>query len=395
MSQWLPLSPCVLLAVVNCLPNPKEAQHLKFQNRLPSNKDEELKKALVSCDSDVSKPIVAYVSKMFMVDRDALPGKKRIQLTAEQMKERKALLLKAQNDKDTVNAQELLAESKPEVKNDQSGYLVAFARIYSGTLKVGDEIKILSPKYDPENPSLHCSATVVKRLFLMMGRDLEDLDQVPAGNIFAIGGLEDFILKSATLSTSLACPNLARESIDSSPIVRVALEAVIPSESNLLLKGLELLNQADPCVQVILQETGEHVIVCAGELHLERCLKDLRENFAKIDIQISSPIVPFRETLSYFPSLHQEKQPLCLTDMASEIQDMSVPFKVKAFPLPPNIREFLITNDLTRMFTKKNNDRFEQFCSTLDQLWSRKKDFVDTELSSIDWKKQLIAFGPK
>ena len=44
-----------------------------------------------------------------------------------------------------------------------------------------------------------------------------------------------------------------------------------------LLQGLKLLNQADPCVQVLLQETGEHVIVAAGEVHLERCLEDLRK----------------------------------------------------------------------------------------------------------------------
>lgn len=30
--------------------------------------------------------------------------------------------------------------------------------------------------------------------------------------------------------------------------------------------------------------------------HLQRCLKDLRERFAKIDVQASKPIVPFRET---------------------------------------------------------------------------------------------------
>lgn len=36
-----------------------------------------------------------------------------------------------------------------------------------------------------------------------------------------------------------------------------------------LVEGLRLLNQADPCVEVLVQETGEHVILTAGELHLE------------------------------------------------------------------------------------------------------------------------------
>lgn len=44
-----------------------------------------------------------------------------------------------------------------------------------------------------------------------------------------------------------------------------------------LVSGMRLLNQADPCVEVLIQETGEHVLVTAGEVHLQRCLDDLRE----------------------------------------------------------------------------------------------------------------------
>ena len=36
-----------------------------------------------------------------------------------------------------------------------------------------------------------------------------------------------------------------------------------------LVEGLKLLNQADACVQVFVQESGEHVIATAGEVHLE------------------------------------------------------------------------------------------------------------------------------
>lgn len=38
-----------------------------------------------------------------------------------------------------------------------------------------------------------------------------------------------------------------------------------------LVEGLRLLNQADSCVETLVQETGEHVILTAGELHLEVC----------------------------------------------------------------------------------------------------------------------------
>ena len=36
-----------------------------------------------------------------------------------------------------------------------------------------------------------------------------------------------------------------------------------------LIRGMKLLSQADPCVETFQQQTGEHVILTAGELHLE------------------------------------------------------------------------------------------------------------------------------
>ena len=42
-------------------------------------------------------------------------------------------------------------------------------------------------------------------------------------------------------------------------------------------------------------DTGEHVVAAAGEVHLERCIADLRERFAKVPIRVSPPIISFRE----------------------------------------------------------------------------------------------------
>ena len=33
-------------------------------------------------------------------------------------------------------------------------------------------------------------------------------------------------------------------------------------------------------------ESGEHVLGAAGEVHLETCIKDLRERFAKIELLV-------------------------------------------------------------------------------------------------------------
>ena len=77
----------------------------------------------------------------------------------------------------------------------------------------------------------------------------------------------------------MACPAFTDLYLDAFPILRVALEPKHAGDMKHLSRGLKLLNQADPCVQVLVQETGEHVIITAGEVHLRRCLDDLRDRY--------------------------------------------------------------------------------------------------------------------
>ena len=52
-----------------------------------------------------------------------------------------------------------------------------------------------------------------------------------------------------------------------------------------------------------LQNSGEYVIVTAGEIHLQRCVDDLQERYARVPIKTSDPIVPFRETIIPRPTV--------------------------------------------------------------------------------------------
>lgn len=58
------------------------------------------------------------------------------------------------------------------------------------------------------------------------------------------------------------------------------------------------LHSLSLCHQCIIEESGEHIIAGAGELHLEICLKDLEEDHAGIPIKVSDPVVSYRETVS-------------------------------------------------------------------------------------------------
>ena len=143
----------------------------------------------------------------------------------------------------------------------------------------------------------YITKTKVKDLYLLMGRDLVSVNEIPAGNIAGIGGLDEHVLKTATLSDTIACPSFSEIKKVVAPILRVAVEPTHPSDLPKLMKGLKLLNQADAAVQVLVQETGEHVIVTDGEVHLQRCLDDLKERyfymfFVLLFYSISHPI-PF------------------------------------------------------------------------------------------------------
>lgn len=276
-SQWLPLSTCVLLTVIGQLPPPCDAQRVRIPKilekdtvaeREPQN---DVEKALYSCDASDAAPVVAYVSKMFAVPSDLLPGKKRRPMTAEEMRERgrrqRALRAAAaaaasgeggeieMSDSGAIPLSSIpLDQLEGEVEEEEepvaekNEHIIGFARLYSGTIRVGQKLYVLGPKYDPAFPHQHCTEITVENLYLIMGRDLESLNQVSAGNVFGIGGLEGHILKNGTLvSTKENVKNMAGVRMESSPIVRVALE---PTDAGKWKTRLAYM-MAHCCVQVI------------------------------------------------------------------------------------------------------------------------------------------------
>lgn len=143
----------------------------------------------------------------------------------------------------------------------------------------------------------YVSKVTISELYIMMGRGVVQVEEVPAGNVLGIGGLEKHILKSATVTSILACPAFCPLNFVAAPILRVAVEPMNAGDMPALSRGMRLLNQADPSVEISLQATGEYILSTAGEVHLQRCLDDLQDTFSKVKLNVSAPIVPFRETI--------------------------------------------------------------------------------------------------
>ncbi|OJJ51083.1 hypothetical protein ASPZODRAFT_138205 [Penicilliopsis zonata CBS 506.65] len=370
-SMWLPLSTALLVSVIEYLPSPPAAQAARLPAMIEGSPgatyvDEKVKDSMTTFKTGPEAPVVAYVSKMVAIpESELLSSKKRSGgsgMTADEAREiarrKREEIAKMQAESNGGQSDDFsritstferitleAEESTPEVEKEDPEHLVGFARLYSGTLSVGDSIYVLPPKFSPAHPhvSPEPQKVTVTDLYLLMGRSLEPLESVPAGVVFGIGGLAGHVLKTGTLCSQLeGSINLAGVSLATPPIVRVALEPVNPADLGKMVNGLQLLQQSDPCALYEILPSGEHVILTAGELHLERCVKDLRERFAKCEIQTGETIVPYRETIVSVPDMAAPKNPeLGRGGVSAMSASKQLTVRLRVLPLPAAITEFL------------------------------------------------------
>jgi elongation factor 2 len=246
MQTWLPAADALLLMIVNHLPSPKVAQRYRVGNLYSGPIDDETAQAIIDCKSD--NGVVMYVSKM--------------------------------------------------VPTSEKGRFYAFGRVFSGTIATGQEVRIQGPDYTPGSKK-DLFVKKIQRTVLMMGRYVEQLADCPCGNIIGLVGVDSYLLKAGTITTFPQAHNIVGMKYSVSPVVRVAVECTNASDLPKLMEGLKRLAKSDPLVQCFTAPTGEHIIAGAGELHLEICLKDLKEDFMKgAPVKMSEPVVSFCETVT-------------------------------------------------------------------------------------------------
>lgn len=84
----------------------------------------------------------------------------------------------------------------------------------------------------------------------MMGRNVEPIENVPCGNICGLVGIDQFLVKTGTITTFKEAHNMKVMKFSVSPVVRVAVEPMHPSDLPKLVEGLKRLAKSDPMVQV-------------------------------------------------------------------------------------------------------------------------------------------------
>ena len=154
-----------------------------------------------------------------------------------------------------------------------------------------------------------------------------------------------------------------------SPVVRVAVEPKHASDLPKLVEGLKKLSKSDPLVVCYTEPSGEHIIAGCGELHIEICLKDLVEEYAKIEIKKSDPVVTYKETVS------ADSTQTCLAKSPNKHNRIYM----TASPLGDELAEAIEKEDITAKEDPK----------------TRYRKLVDNHGWDVNDAKKIWCFGPE
>lgn len=320
LQKWIPADQALLEMMVLQLPSPAEAQKYRAELLYEGPPDDACCTGIRNCDPN--GPLMLYISKM--------------------------------------------------VPSTDKGRFIAYGRVFSGTVSSGQKVRIMGPNYVPGSKK-DLAIKSIQRTLLMMGRRTDAVESVPCGNTVGLVGLDQVLVKSGTITNDEEAFPLKNMKYSVSPVVRVAVEPKNPADLPKLVEGLKRLAKSDPLVQIITEESGEHIIAGAGELHLDICLKDLEEDFMNgAEIRKSKPVVSYRETIEGVDQ--PENNAVCLSKSPNKHNRLYI----YASPLPEKLPEAIDDGKITPR----------------DEPKARMKMLRDEYGMEEDAAKKIWCFGP-
>merc|ERR1712045_321551 len=148
MRNWLPAGDAMFQMIVIHLPSPVTAQKYIAELLYEGPGDDAACTGIKNCDAEA--PLMMYISKM--------------------------------------------------VPTSDKGRFYAFGRVFSGKNSTGLKARIMGPNYVPgKEEDLYEKS--IQRTILMMGGKVEAIEDVPAGNICGLVGVDQFLVKTGTITT--------------------------------------------------------------------------------------------------------------------------------------------------------------------------------------------------
>lgn len=248
LASQVPIHEALLDTVIKFVPNPRDAQKYRIPKIWKGEMDNDLVKSMLNADPN--GPIVMMINDM---------------------------------------------------KVDPHAGLVATGRVFSGTLRSGEEVWLVNAKAPQK----------ILQVSIYMGQLRELADEIPSGNIAAVLGLDKARAGETLVDVNYKTLQGSFESLHyvSEPVVTIAVEPKNPKDLTKMIDALRKLTIEDPNLVVkINEETGEYLLSGMGFLHLEVSLQLLKDNYG-IDVNTSPPIVVYRESIRAKSQVFEGKSP--------------------------------------------------------------------------------------
>jgi len=292
LAKKAPLHEVVLEMSIKHHPNPVEAQKYRIPKIWHGDLDSELGKGLINCDAS-SEP--TFVPIKIVVDKHA--GE------------------------------------------------VAAGRLFSGTLKQGDEVYLNLAKLKAR----------VQQVSVYKGAQRVVVDEVSAGNIVGIVGLKN-VFVGDTVSKNQIEPFEAIKHIFE-PVITKSIEAKKAADLPKLVEILKQVGKEDPSIKIeINEQTGESLMSGMGELHLE-IIENRIKTEKGLDVRTSPPIVVYRETVGKESPSVEGRSP-----------NKHNSFFIQVEPLEDDIYEAIKSGELPEGRIKKRNQEVSE--KLLELGWS-------------------------
>ena len=232
LAKKAPLHAVILDMVVKHHPNPLEAQKYRIPKIWHGDFDSEVGKSLLTADPN--GPVVFVVTKV--------------------------------------------------VVDPHAGEISA-GRLFSGTIKQGQEVYTISSK----------GRVRLQQISIYNGPKRETVDSAPAGNIIGVVGVKNSFAGETVASIEMEPFEALTHLFE--PVVTLAVKANNPADLPKLIDVLKQVNKEDPSIIIeINEESGEHLMHGMGELHLEVITNRIRTEKG-VQITTSPPIVVYRESI--------------------------------------------------------------------------------------------------
>ena len=292
LAKKAPLHEVVLEMSVNHHPNPVDAQKYRIPKLWHGESNSEIGKALINCNP---KGPVVFMPIKIVVDKHA--GE------------------------------------------------VAAGRLFSGTIKQGDEVYM----------NLAKRKVRAQQVSVYKGAQRVIVNEVSAGNIVGIVGLKD-TFAGETVSTEPMEPLEAIKHLFE-PVVTKSIEAKKAADLPRLVEVLKQVGKEDPSIRIeINDQTGESLMSGMGELHLE-IIENRIKTEKGLDVRTSAPIIVYRETITKASETKEGRSP-----------NKHNSFYIKIEPLEDNIYEAIRSGALPEGRIKKKSTAIADVLSGLG--WS-------------------------